>query len=117
MSKKRKARVPRQSPPNDETRTAEVATVAWTMCWLTTLLCLAGAVFAALLHRFLVPAGGIDLLGRLLIFGGAVTGLCGLMLLPLVFRLRRKPPPRQIVLFAVAVCLIPLLVVAVVLAK
>ncbi len=116
MSKKRKARVPRESPPSDESRTAEVATVAWTMCTLTTLLCLAGALFAALLQRIVGPAAGIDLLGRLLIFGGAVTGCGGLILLPMVMRLRRKAPPRQIVLFAVAVCLIPLLVVAVVLA-
>lgn len=53
------------------------------------------------------------MLGELLLLGGVIVGLIHLLLLPLVYRVRRVPPPRGVVVFGACVAIGPMLVIAV----
>jgi hypothetical protein len=102
------------TPPNllpAEERSAEVATVAWMLTALIT----AAAEFVALLARlyfYLQPEppesmAPLALLpGIMLIIGLIAGGLC-LLLTPLIYKIRKSPPPFPITVVVVLISLIP----------
>lgn len=96
-----------------ETRTADAATVAWTVSVTTVFLCDIAAVAAHLYSQANPQLAGARMLSQLLLFSAAAIGLLSLMLLPAVFRLRRTPPPTGFLVFAVCSALAPILAVLV----
>ena len=91
-----------------ETRAAEVLTVAWTVSVTAVLLCNLAAVGGHAIARAVDPAGPLRPLANLILFGGCVIGAVSLMLLPVVLRVRRLPPPLGLVVFAVLVGAAPI---------
>jgi hypothetical protein len=89
-----------------ESRGAEVATVAWMMSVMTTLVC--GGVAAAVLLGAGNRAGTerAQLLGRLLHFGAFVTAIVSLVLLAVVLKTRKEPPPLAITWGSLAIALL-----------
>jgi pimeloyl-ACP methyl ester carboxylesterase len=99
--------------PSGESRSGDAATVAWTVSVTTVLLCDVGAMLALLYAARHPDLRSVAMLGQLLLFAGAVVGFLSLSLLPIVFRLRRTPPPRGLTVFAVCTAAAPLLAVLV----
>lgn len=54
----------------------------------------------------------MTILREMLLLASAVVGCLSLALLPLVYRLRKVPPPRGIVVFGVCLAIAPWLVLA-----
>jgi len=96
-----------------ENRTADAATVAWTVSVTTVFLCNIAAVAAHFYSQANPQLSGARMLSQLLLFSAAAIGLLSLMLLPAVFRLRRTPPPTGFLAFAVCSALAPILAVLV----
>ena len=108
-SKARRRRHRKQSAANTgaESRASEAVTVGWMLTSWATLL----AVFVWLALRTLAPQEGrLAIVGDLLLFAGSVTGLLALLLLPVVYRVRRDRPPRSIVAAATGIGVAPLLI-------
>ncbi len=103
----RKGEKPRSGEPV-ETQSTEALTVAWALCVVTALLCDVGAALTWWYAAAQPKATQIATLSGLLLFAAAVVGLVTLVLLPVVYRLRRQPPPVGFTVFAVAVSLAPL---------
>ena len=99
--------------PSGETRSGDAATVAWTVSVMTVLLCDVGAMLALVYAARRPDLPGVAMLGRLLLFAGAVVGFLSLSLLPIVYRLRRTPPPRGLAVFGVCIAAAPLLAILV----
>jgi hypothetical protein len=107
VSKKRKKRLePKASEPSfpPESRAAEAVTIAWMMAALSSCL---GTVLASLLYAvlwFTVPPGEITSsmvwLPFLLFSIATITGAICLLLTPLAVKMRKTPPPRAVIFFA-----------------
>ena len=92
-----------------ESQTAEAATVAWTVAVTMVVTCDLAAVVA---HWYVLSnpaAKGAAMFGRLMLFSGAVIGTAALVLLPIVYRLRRTPPPTGFTVFAACASAAPIL--------
>jgi hypothetical protein len=95
-----------------------------TVAWMLTCMSTAAGMFCVLALRLLMLAfpvapGGVHPLGRIsgvLLFVAAITGVCCLLLVPLVYRLRTVAPPRAITTLAVLIALSPLVLIAVLVA-
>lgn len=90
-----------------ESQTSEAATIAWTVAVTMTL---ASDLTAAGAHFFVGDSEwsrSVALFRDLLLFGGAVIGGIVLVLTPVVYRLRRVPPPNGFTAFAVCVAMAP----------
>ncbi|REK10932.1 MAG: hypothetical protein DWQ37_15985 [Planctomycetota bacterium] len=96
--------IPRDA--SGESRTAEMATVAWMMSVMSNVLCagVAALVFLAVGDR--PDADKVRLFAALLHFGGFVFAVLSLVLLGVVLKLRQQPPPPSITWFAVTVALL-----------
>lgn len=100
---------------SNESSAAEALTVAWMLSVMTTLACEVGAV---LLHWYFsrteeVKSTAAEALTTLLQFAALIIGLVALVLVPIVYRLRREPPPMPVTAFAVIVGAAPLAVMLV----
>lgn len=95
-----------------ETPTADAATVAWTLATSTALLCDLAAVAGHLIAVNRPDAPGPAMFRELMLFSAAVSGLATLILTPLVYRVRRTPPPTGFTIFAVCVAVAPMLAIA-----
>ena len=105
--KQKKKATPR--PIATEDRRAEVATVAWMLSMTATLGAevVGGLVLAT--FAFAGPAQPpLSLFPDLMLFAAGVTGCVCLCLTPLVYRLRRRPPPTSITALAITVSVVPL---------
>jgi hypothetical protein len=92
-----------------ESRTADAATIAWTVTVTMVVACDLAAI-AALAFALRNPdAKGAQVFGGLMLFGGAVVGVASLALLPAVYRLRESPPPTGFTVFAVCAAAAPIL--------
>ena len=120
MSRKKKARS-KQSPQrahrgDGEDRGSVALTVAWMLTFLMTSLAQAVAlVFQLVLWGYPPPPREVHPLGfmpGLFLMVAIVTGLMCLVLMPVVYRVRRDPPPRPIAIAAVIVSLLPLATMA-----
>ena len=93
----------------DESWTADATTAAWMLTVVQTLLCELGTAAARWYASAVPGATRIALLANLLLIAATVIGGVSLMLLPLMLKLRRVPPPRGILVFGVIVGAAPLL--------
>jgi hypothetical protein len=107
LAKKQRRRKVASGPA--ESRVAEVATVAWMLSAMTTLLCASTAaiVWLAVHDREGHPTA--VLFGRMLHFSAIVTAVVSLALVGVVIKIRRVPPPASITIFAVIVAVLPIL--------
>ncbi len=111
MSRKRKTR---QSSPvaAKETHLADLMTVGWMLTAITTLACQTALVVVRAVEHYQPDVEALPVLGNLLLFSALAFGVISLVLAPVVLRLRRTPVPPGITVFAVAVGLTPLAIVA-----
>ena len=100
-----------QSAKADESRASDAVTVAWTVAVTAVLLC--DLVMVALHYTVVRDEAGerIRMLHELLLFAGVVTGTLAMILLVVVYRVRRAPPPPGLAVFSVCVSAASLLAV------
>jgi hypothetical protein len=112
---KPKTRGPRKSDRRSlpagpaESQTSVAATVAWTVSVTMVVMCDLAAILA---HLYVIrnpAAKGAAMFGGLMLFGGAVIGAASLALLPVVYRVRRTPPPTGFAVFAACAAVAPIL--------
>jgi hypothetical protein len=101
---------PVQAGPR-ELRTAEAATVAWTVSVTMVVACDLASIAANIYLLRNPGAQGAQAFGGLMLFGGAVVGAGSLALLPAVYRLRQTPPPMGFTVFAACASAAPILAV------
>jgi hypothetical protein len=94
-----------------EPRTAEAATVAWTVTVTMVVVCDLAAIAANVYLLRNPDAKGAQAFGGLMLFGGAVVGVASLALMPVVYRLRKTPPPTGFAVFAACAAAAPILAV------
>lgn len=109
----RKRNRPKGRPPrtsNAESRASEALTVAWTVTVTTVLMCNL-AILAAHFYLSSNPeAKRMEMLQELMLLTGIMVGTLSLILLPIVMRVRRVPPPTGLVAFSVCLAAAPILV-------
>jgi len=107
MKRKRRTKARMESEP----RTVEILTVGWMLTVVTTLACEIGFVIS----RWL--AAGSDsplmMLSGLLLFAAFVIGVIGLLIMSIVLRARRLPPPSVVIVFASVISGAPLAMAAI----
>ena len=103
---KRKSK-PRSKDPA-ESRVAETITVAWMLSVMTALLCEIGALLAWIYSQGR-PGSMAAILAGLLFFGAMVIGGMALLMLPIVLKVRRSPPPLAITVAAILIAMAPVL--------
>jgi len=96
-----------------ETRAAEALTVAWTVSLTTVLLCNLIAVAAHLYVSAHPDATRMAMLCDLILFAGALIGAVFIGLLPVIYRVRKVPPPHGLVVFGVLVAVGPIIALVV----
>jgi hypothetical protein len=101
-----------KSQPTGESQTGDAATVAWTVAVTTVLLCDGAAVFGYLLALAWPQERGLGVFRELMLFAATVAGAVSLLLLPMVFRVRRVPPPTGLVMFGICAAVAPMLALA-----
>jgi hypothetical protein len=95
-----------------ESQTAEAATVAWTVSVTMVVACDLAAVAAHVYLLYNPTEKRAGMFGGLMLLSGALIGAGSLALLPVVYRLRRTPPPTGFVVFAVCAAAAPILALA-----
>lgn len=100
---------PAHRPNHGESRAADAVTIAWSLTVMMTLVCQLGAMGTNWYVQYDGGAERIEVLSGLLLFSALVLGAISLLLMPVVWRSRRVPPPRAIAIFAVVVAAAPLL--------
>jgi hypothetical protein len=106
-----KRKKPDGAPPaSTESQAAEAATIGWMLCVLTGSVCELGVLAARLYFTWHHDAAVIGTAGELLLFASAIIGLITLALIPVVYNVRRVKPPSPVTVFAVAVGVIPWLI-------
>lgn len=115
---KQKRKRPRKRLPNlgdkpdntpAETQAGEATTVAWTVSVTMALLCDIATASAHLYGRAFPEARSALVFKEFLLFAAAAIGCVSLAILPIVFRVRRAPPPPGVTVFAVCVAAAPIL--------
>lgn len=97
-----------QHRQSQETKAAEVMTVGWTVCLTGVLLCDLVAVMVHLVVPLFSDGIHWQMLESLMLFSGSLIGLFCLILIPVVYRVRRVPPPIGIVMFAILISIAPI---------
>ncbi len=112
-TKKKKKKADRRAAATRpaETRTSEAATIAWTLTVITVLGCDIGAIAASFYTGARPDSVLIAALFESLMFAAVAIGIISLMLLPVVLKVRRQPPPRAFTVFAVLVAAAPIVAV------
>jgi hypothetical protein len=108
------SRARRRRAPHED-RAAEVLTVMWMLTAVATLAAQVVAAAAWVVQLYTtVPddPGTVRIVPTWFLFCAAVTGLVCLTVTPLVYVLRRRPPPAPVTWATVVICLLPWIVVA-----
>lgn len=98
-----KPRLPLRADGPGEDRVTEFLTVAWMLSVFTTLVCELSAVAATWYLRSNPEAVSITALASTLIFAALVIGLLSLVLMAIVWKMRRVRPPSGISVFSLVV--------------
>jgi hypothetical protein len=114
MSKRKKQRRPGKPavlrrPYSEESRAGDAITVAWIVSVIMVLMCDVGAAGAHWWSANQLNARSTLLLREMLLFSAAVVGFISLVLLPIMLRARRLPPPNGVMAFAICVAAAPIL--------
>jgi len=101
-------------PASLETPRADAITVGWMLSMVTTLLCEVGAlvVRAALFRDGQPLSNAVSAMFAMLLFSAFVVGIASLLLIPVVYKVRRDPPPRSITIAVVIIGAAPLVTMA-----
>ncbi len=94
-----------------ETKGSETLTVLWT---ITVLMVLMTNLLTVAVHYYLLAhpeAEKLALLKGLLLFSGALVGVISLIVLPILYRVRKVPPPPGLAVFGACVAVAPILAV------
>ena len=94
-----------------ETKGSETLTVFWT---LTVLMVLISNLMTVAVHYYLLAhpeAEKLALLKGLLLFAGSLVGGVSLIVLPILYRVRKVPPPPGLAVFGACVGAAPILAV------
>jgi hypothetical protein len=110
---KRRRREKQNRPPAlpDETPASEYLTVAWAVAVTMVTACDVAAILAHLYAAWRPDLPAAMIMRQLLLFGGMIIGIGALVLMPLVYRIRRTPPPTGFAVFAACAAAAPLLAV------
>jgi hypothetical protein len=92
-----------------ETRAADATTIGWMVSVTTTLLCDIAAAATLLYLRAYPHTRAMVVFQEVILFAAAAIGIISLLILPVVFRVRRSPPPSGVTVFAICVALAPIL--------
>ena len=112
MTKRRKKKRQKKHPQRPtETKASETVTIAWTLTVMTSLLCDLGTAAARFYVWAQPDAVRIGMLSGVLFLAAVVVGIFSLMLLPVVLKVRREPPPRAFIVLAVIVAIAPLVAI------
>lgn len=112
-SKRRRKERSRPAPlAPRESQTSEAATIAWTVSVTMVVACDVAAVAAHVYFLVTPAAKSAGLFGGLMLLSGALIGVASLGMLPVVYRVRRTPPPTGFVVFAVCAAVAPLVALA-----
>ena len=119
MSRKKKSQAKqthRATRSSAEERSSVALTVAWMLTSLATAIALAVVVVGQMLVWQFPPetsgSAPFAFVPSLFLLMATITGLVCLTLTPVVYRVRRDPPPRSIATAAVVVSLIPFAIIA-----
>ena len=92
-----------------EDRSAEIVTVGWMLSVMATLSAeVVGALVRTVVAYTTAAPTSLKLFPNVMLFAAGVTGVVCLCLTPLVYRLRRRPPPTAITVLAVTVSVVPI---------
>ena len=97
------------SDADQESRTAEAATVAWMLSLLATLAAEVVGVGARVILILLGPSERARVLSATFLLVALLAGLITLALTPITLKVRRVAPPRSLVTIALVVGCLPLL--------
>lgn len=92
-----------------ESGVAESLTIFWVV---TVLMCLMANLLAVFTHFFVLAnpaAEKMQLLKGLVLFTGALVGSASMVVLPILYRVRRVPPPTGLVVFGACVAAAPVI--------
>lgn len=106
---RRPAKVVHLDRTTGETNAADATTVAWTISVTMVLLCNIVAVAAHFYMGMSRETRGLVMLQELMLIAGALIGFLSLVLLPIMLRIRRVPPPTGVLVFAVCAAAAPIL--------
>jgi hypothetical protein len=119
MSRKKKTRAKQTHPRSraaEEDRASVTITVVWMLSALVTTVAVAVVLVGELLLWRFPPetkaSRPFEFVPSLFLLIALITGIMCLTLMPVVYRVRRDPPPRSIAIGAVVVCLLPLAIIA-----
>lgn len=79
----------------------------------TVLLCDVAAIFGYVLAVAWPEERGLGVFHELMLFAATVAGVISLLMLPVVFRVRRVPPPVGLAVFGVCAAVAPMLALVV----
>jgi hypothetical protein len=106
---RRQAKTAHAERPTGETNAGDATTVAWTISVTMTLMCNVAAVAAHFYMEMYRETRGLVMLKELMLIAGALIGFLSLVLLPIMLRARRTPPPTGVMAFGVFVAAAPIL--------
>jgi hypothetical protein len=106
---RRNAKTAHADRPTGETNAGDATTVAWTISVTMVLMCNIAAVAAHFYMEMYRETRGLVMLKELMLIAGALVGFLSLVLLPIMLRVRRVPPPTGVVVFAVCAAAAPIL--------
>jgi hypothetical protein len=89
-----------------ETRAADSVTIMWMLSVLTAFSCEVVAAIARLLGRWLDTVELLPVLAGFMLFGALIAATASVVLLPVVWKLRRVPPPIGVLAFAALVVMV-----------
>lgn len=105
----RSSGIPVTNPESQEPPNAVAGTVAWLLSAMATLFALLAAVIVRVIY--LRNADERTRSGvYLFLFAALVTGCVALVLTPLVHRIRKNPPPRNVTIGVVTIGLVPIII-------
>lgn len=97
----------------NESQASKAVTIVWSLSVVMVLVCVLMAIAARLFIWAQPDSEKLPVLEAFALFAAGVIGVVSLVLLPIVYRVRRIPPPIGVVVFAVIVAASPWLVVAI----
>jgi len=106
--------VPIAPPPQAaETKAADAITVGWMLTVVSALLCELGAACSGWYVALHSQSQRMALLHGLLLFSAEVVGLASLLMIPVVYRVRRVPPPPSVTIGSVVIGAAPIIAAAI----
>lgn len=112
MPKRKKASRENSYEPN-ESQASKALTVGWSLSVIMVLACILMALAARLLSWALPDSERLPILEEFALGSACLIGAASLLLVPVVYKVRRIPPPLGLAVFGVVVAAAPWIVVIV----